>query len=57
MKESMKVNKYYNLKNVSYKLIRKLGKQANLSQADLAYKVQFMEFELTAKKNFKDWKQ
>ena len=45
----MKVNKYYNFKNVSYKIIRKLRKQANLSQADLAYKLQLMGLELTAK--------
>lgn len=45
----MKVNKYYNFKNVSYKIIKKLRKQANLSQADLAYKLQLMGLELTAK--------
>ena len=45
----MKVNKYYDFKNISYKVIKKLRKQANLSQADLAYKLQLLGLELTSK--------
>lgn len=49
MKVSMKVNKYYDFKNVSYKIIKKLRKQSSLSQADLAHKLQLMGLELTSK--------
>lgn len=45
----MKINKYNNLKNISGSVLRKLRLKANLSQQDLAEKLQLLGIELTSK--------
>lgn len=45
----MKINKYYNFKNVSGTVLKQLRLQANLSQQALAEKLQLLGIELTAK--------
>lgn len=45
----MKINKYNNLKNISGSVLRKLRLKANLSQQDLAEKLQLLGVELTSK--------
>ena len=45
----MKINKYNNFKNISGTVIRELRQKANLSQQDLAEKLQLLGIELTSK--------
>lgn len=45
----MKINKYYNFKNISGTVLKQLRLEANLSQQALAEKLQLLGIELTAK--------
>lgn len=45
----MKINKYYNFKNVSGTILKQLRTEANLSQQVLAEKLQLQGIQLTAK--------
>jgi transcriptional regulator with XRE-family HTH domain len=45
----MKINKYNNFKNVSYIKLRELRINANLSQQELAEKLQLLGISLTSK--------
>ncbi len=49
MGEKMKINKYNNFKNISGSKLRELRLKSNLSQQDLAEKLQLQGIELTAK--------
>lgn len=45
----MKINKYNNLKNISGSVLRELRLKANLSQQDLAKKLQLLGIKLISK--------
>lgn len=45
----MKINKYNNFKNISGSVLKDLRLKANLSQQDLAEKLQLLGIELTSK--------
>ena len=45
----MKINKYNNVKNISGKKLKELRKEANMSQQDLAEKLQLEGVDLTSK--------
>ena len=45
----MKINKYNNFRNISGSVLKKLRLKANLSQQDLAEKLQLLGIELTSK--------
>lgn len=45
----MKINKYNNFKNISGSVLKELRLKANLSQQDLAEKLQLLGVELTSK--------
>lgn len=45
----MKINKYNNLKNISGSVLRQLRLKSNLSQQELAEKLQLLGIELTSK--------
>ncbi len=45
----MKINKYNNFRNISGSVLRELRLKANLSQQDLAEKLQLLGIELTSK--------
>ena len=48
----MKINKYNNAKNISGNKLKELRKEANMSQQDLAEKLQLEGVDLTSKENF-----
>lgn len=45
----MKINKYNNFRNISGSVLKELRLKANLSQQDLAEKLQLLGIELTSK--------
>ena len=45
----MKINKYYEFRNVSGTILKKLRQEAGMSQEELAAKIQLLGFSLTAK--------
>lgn len=45
----MKINKYNNFRNISGSVLKDLRQKANLSQQDLAEKLQLLGIELTSK--------
>lgn len=49
----MKINKYNNFRNISGSVLKDLRQKANLSQQDLAEKLQLLGIELTSKEIFK----
>ena len=53
----MKINKYNDFRNISGSILKELRLKSNLSQQDLAEKLQLLGIELTSKKKSQKLKQ